>query len=45
MRDTIEAKIEKWQEPAQGKKLRALPAPIDKPKKKRGGRKCAPARA
>lgn len=39
MKDEIEKKIEKWQEPPPVKAIRALKAPMDAPKKKRGGRR------
>eukprot|EP01132_Coremiostelium_polycephalum_P002335 gene2335-2883_t len=38
-RDEMLAKIEKWQEPPPPKKDKPLPAPVDRPKKKRGGAK------
>ena len=38
-RDEIEKKIEKFQEPPPVKKTKALPAPIEAPKKRRGGRR------
>lgn len=37
--DEIEKKIEKMQEAAPVKAIKALPAPVDAPKKKRGGRR------
>ena len=36
----IAARIEKLQEPPPAKMKKALPAPDDKPKKRRGGRRC-----
>ena len=39
LRDEIEAKIEKWQEPPPAKKEKALPLPEQKKKKHRGGRR------
>lgn len=38
-RDEIEKKFEKWQEPPPVKQTKALPAPIEPSKKKRGGRR------
>ena len=38
-REEIEKKIEKFQEPPAVKATRALPAPIEAPKKRRGGRR------
>ncbi|GAM22645.1 hypothetical protein SAMD00019534_058200, partial [Acytostelium subglobosum LB1] len=38
-RDELLAKIEKWQEPPPVKSIKALPAPDDKQRVKRGGRK------
>lgn len=38
-REQVEKKIEKFQEPHQAKHSRSLPAPIDAPQKKRGGRR------
>nr|CDS17969.1 U4:U6 small nuclear ribonucleoprotein Prp31 [Echinococcus granulosus] len=35
----VEKKIDKWQEPPPVKQVKALPAPIDPPAKKRGGRR------
>ena len=35
----IEAKLEKLQEPPPVKQIKPLPAPIDAPRKKRGGRR------
>merc|ERR1712004_714038 len=37
--EEIEKKIEKMQEPPPSKAVRALPAPVEAPKKKRGGRR------
>jgi len=39
LREEIEKKIEKWQEPPPKKKEKALPAPLDLPRKRRGGAK------
>jgi U4/U6 small nuclear ribonucleoprotein PRP31 len=39
MREEVERKVRKWQEPPPPKKKRALPVPNDKPRKKRGGKK------
>ena len=39
LREEIEKKIEKFQEPPPVKGARALPAPIEAPKKRRGGRR------
>ncbi|KAG0255914.1 U4/U6 small nuclear ribonucleoprotein Prp31 [Actinomortierella ambigua] len=39
LHDEAEAKFEKWQEPPPQKKIKALPAPIEQSKKKRGGRR------
>jgi len=38
-REQIEEKIEKWQEPPKARTKRALPAPEEKQKKKRGGKR------
>ena len=38
-KEDIEKKIDKLQEPPPNKNVRALPAPVDAPKKKRGGRR------
>ncbi|EGG17774.1 hypothetical protein DFA_08773 [Cavenderia fasciculata] len=38
-KEEIEAKIEKWQEPPPTKQIKALPAPAEHKKNKRGGRK------
>ncbi|EFA84747.1 hypothetical protein PPL_01739 [Heterostelium album PN500] len=38
-RDLVMAQIEKWQEPPPVKQIKALPAPDDRPKKKRGGKR------
>ncbi|VDO06338.1 unnamed protein product [Rodentolepis nana] len=35
----VEKKVDKWQEPPPVKQVKALPAPIDPPAKKRGGRR------
>lgn len=37
LREEIEKKIEKWQEPPPQRQEKVLPAPDDKPRKKRGG--------
>jgi len=39
LRQQIEAKIEKWQEPKKGKQKKALKAPDDRPARKRGGKR------
>lgn len=39
LRADIEAKLDKLQEPPPVKQAKALPAPIDQPRKKRGGRR------
>ncbi|KAG0226834.1 U4/U6 small nuclear ribonucleoprotein Prp31 [Actinomortierella wolfii] len=39
IREEAEAKFEKWQEPPPQKKIKALPAPIEQAKKRRGGRR------
>lgn len=39
MREEVEEKIEKWQEPPKGKEKKALPVPDDAPRKKRGGKR------
>jgi len=39
LRDEIERKIEKWQESTPMKAPKALPAPDDRPKKRRGGKR------
>jgi U4/U6 small nuclear ribonucleoprotein PRP31 len=38
-REVVEKKLERWQEPPPGKLAKPLPAPDDKPKKHRGGRR------
>ena len=38
-REEIEKKIEKFQEPSSVKGVKAVPAPIEAPKKRRGGRR------
>ena len=43
-RDDIAAKIAKWQQPPPAKQKKPLKAPDDVPKKKRGGKRYAPAR-
>lgn len=40
LRTEVAAKIEKWQEPPPGKTKKALPKPDEKPRRKRGGRRC-----
>eukprot|EP01105_Mastigella_eilhardi_P026317 TRINITY_DN7524_c0_g1_i1.p1 TRINITY_DN7524_c0_g1~~TRINITY_DN7524_c0_g1_i1.p1 ORF type:complete len:532 (-),score=170.64 TRINITY_DN7524_c0_g1_i1:69-1664(-) len=39
LRDFVVKRIEKWQEPPPAKAVKPLPAPDDKPKKRRGGRR------
>nr|XP_039265935.1 U4/U6 small nuclear ribonucleoprotein Prp31-like [Styela clava] len=39
LKEEIERKLEKWQEPPPVKQIKALPAPIDPGRKKRGGRR------
>lgn len=39
LKEEIERKLEKWQEPPPVKQVKALPAPIDPGRKKRGGRR------
>lgn len=39
MREEVDSKLEKWQEPPPVKAVRALPAPVDAPGKRRGGRR------
>eukprot|EP00823_Brevimastigomonas_motovehiculus_P005989 TRINITY_DN468_c0_g1_i1.p1 TRINITY_DN468_c0_g1~~TRINITY_DN468_c0_g1_i1.p1 ORF type:complete len:649 (-),score=271.01 TRINITY_DN468_c0_g1_i1:78-2024(-) len=39
MREAVDKKIEKWQAPPDPKKKKALPMPLEKPKKRRGGRR------
>ena len=39
MREFIIQRIEKWQEPAPAKLVKPLAAPVDKPKKRRGGKR------
>lgn len=39
LRSEIEGKFDKWQEPPPVKMVKPLPAPIDQPRKKRGGRR------
>mmetsp|Transcript_76715 Transcript_76715/g.153946 ORF Transcript_76715/g.153946 Transcript_76715/m.153946 type:complete len:499 (+) Transcript_76715:79-1575(+) len=39
MRGEVDAKIAKWQEPEQARTKKALPAPDDRPSKKRGGKR------
>lgn len=41
MREEVEEKIEKWQEPPKGKEKKALPVPDEAPRKKRGGKRYA----
>ena len=38
----IAEKLEKWQEPPPVKQNKALPAPDEKPKRKRAGKRCVP---
>ena len=38
-RAIIDKKMDKWQEPAPVKNIKALPAPLDQARKKRGGRR------
>lgn len=40
LRAEVESKFDKWQEPPPVKTVKPLPAPIDQPRKKRGGRRC-----
>ncbi|PVD38332.1 hypothetical protein C0Q70_00944 [Pomacea canaliculata] len=39
LRAEVESKFDKWQEPPPVKTVKPLPAPIDQPRKKRGGRR------
>lgn len=39
LREELEIKIEKWQEPQKGRTKKALPIPDEKPKRKRGGKR------
>ncbi|KAG5457631.1 MAG: hypothetical protein BJ554DRAFT_2299, partial [Olpidium bornovanus] len=39
LREEIEQKLEKWQEPPPSKGIKALPVPDEAPKKRRGGRR------
>ncbi|CAG0879549.1 unnamed protein product [Cyprideis torosa] len=39
LREEIEKKFDKWQEPPPVKSVKPLPAPIDAPKKRRGGKR------
>ncbi|XP_076458994.1 U4/U6 small nuclear ribonucleoprotein Prp31-like [Babylonia areolata] len=39
LRAEVEGKFDKWQEPPPVKTVKPLPAPIDQPRKKRGGRR------
>jgi hypothetical protein len=41
MRDDLEKRLEKWQEPPPPKRAKALALPLDKPRKKRGGKRSA----
>lgn len=39
LKDEIERKFDKWQEPPPVKQVKPLPAPLDGQRKKRGGRR------
>ena len=39
LRQDLELKIEKWQEPQKGRTKKALPIPDEKPRRKRGGKR------
>lgn len=39
MKEEIERKFDKWQEPPPVKQVKPLPAPLDGQRKKRGGRR------
>ena len=39
MRQEVEEKFEKWEEPQKARMKKALPVPDDKPRKKRGGKR------
>ena len=41
LREDIERKILKWKEPPPAKQEKPLPAPDDRPRKRRGGKRCA----
>lgn len=41
LKDEIERKFDKWQEPPPVKQVKPLPAPLDGQRKKRGGRRWA----
>lgn len=45
LKEEIERKFDKWQEPPPVKQVKPLPAPLDGQRKKRGGRRCQQARA
>lgn len=46
LKEEIERKFDKWQEPPPVKQVKPLPAPLDGQRKKRGGRRCcSPPRA
>lgn len=40
LKEEIERKFDKWQEPPPVKQVKPLPAPLDGQRKKRGGRRC-----
>lgn len=40
LKEEIEKKFDKWQEPPPVKTVKPLPAPLDGQRKKRGGRRC-----
>lgn len=42
LKDEIERKFDKWQEPPPVKQVKPLPAPLDGQRKKRGGRRWVP---
>lgn len=42
LKDEIERKFDKWQEPPPVKQVKPLPAPLDGQRKKRGGRRWPP---
>ena len=42
LKDEIERKFDKWQEPPPVKQVKPLPAPLDGQRKKRGGRRWGP---
>jgi U4/U6 small nuclear ribonucleoprotein PRP31 len=39
MHDEVNDKLTKWQEPPDPKRKKALPVPVEKPKKRRGGKR------